>query len=57
LTDKLERLRNEGVDIISVSDILDTKDPKYYIPIDGHPNAMAYDTVAKYLARHLNLSK
>ena len=57
LTDKLERLRNEGVDIISVSDILDTKDTKYYIPIDGHPNAMAYDTVAKYLARHLNLSK
>jgi hypothetical protein len=57
LTDKLERLRKEGVDIISVSDILDTKDPKYYIPIDGHPNAVAYDTVGKFLVKYLNLSK
>jgi hypothetical protein len=53
LNDKLERLRKEGVDVINVADILDIKDPKYYIPIDGHPNAMAYDTVAKYLVTHL----
>jgi hypothetical protein len=55
LADKRDGLRKQGIDIINVSDILDTKDPKYYIPIDGHPNAMAYDTVAKYLAKHLNL--
>jgi len=57
LAGKLETLRQAGINIISVSDILDTRAQKYYIPIDGHPNAMAYDTVAKYLVRHLNLSK
>ncbi|HXB33684.1 MAG TPA: hypothetical protein VNV35_09690 [Puia sp.] len=53
LADKLQRLGKEGVDIISVSDILDTKDPKYYIPIDGHPNAMAYDRIGRYLVHRL----
>jgi hypothetical protein len=53
LADKLQRLRKEGVDIINVLDILHTKDPKYYIPIDGHPNAMAYDSVGRYLVDRL----
>jgi hypothetical protein len=53
LADKLQRLGKEGVDIISVSDILDTKDPKYYIPIDGHPNAKAYDRIGSYLVDRL----
>ncbi len=53
LADKLQRLGKEGVDIISVSDILDTKDPEYYIPIDGHPNAMAYDRIGRYLVDRL----
>jgi hypothetical protein len=57
LQDKLERLSEEGIDIIKTSDILDINDPKYYIPNDGHPNAMAYDTVAKYLVRCRDLSK
>ncbi len=57
LADKLQRLVNDGVDIINVSDILNTKDPKYYIPIDGHPDARTNDTVAKYLVKHLNLQK
>jgi hypothetical protein len=55
LQDKLDSLGKEGIDIVRVSDILDISDPKYYIPIDGHPNAMAYDTVAKYLLRYRNL--
>jgi hypothetical protein len=49
LSDKLDRLRKKGINIISVSDILQTKDPGYCIPIDGHPNAKAYDSVARYL--------
>ena len=53
LEDKLETLQKDSVTIIRVSDIFDTKDPKYYFPIDGHPTAMAYDTVAKYVAKYL----
>lgn len=49
---KLEELKRNGVWVIRVSDIIDTKDPRYYIPGDGHPNALAYDTVARYLAKH-----
>ena len=57
LADKLDSLRKEGINIISVSDILNTKDPRYYLPIDGHPNTKAYDSVARYLVRPQNLSK
>jgi len=57
LADKLDSLAKDGIDIIRVSDILDTKAPKYYIPKDGHPNAMAFDTVAKYLVKQMNSSK
>lgn len=53
LEDKLERLRNDSIDIIRVSDIFATGDPGYYIPKDGHPAAAAYDAVAKYLAKRL----
>lgn len=52
LSDKLDSLRQTGVDIIRVSDIINTSDPRYYIPDNGHPNAAAYDTVAKYLIKH-----
>jgi hypothetical protein len=51
LSDKLDGLRKDGINIIKVSDILNTKDPRYYIPIDGHPNAKVYDSVARYLVR------
>ncbi|MHA4811558.1 hypothetical protein ACX0G9_25910 [Flavitalea flava] len=54
LEDKITRLRKDSVHIIRVSGILDIKDPLYYILNDGHPNAKAYDTVARYLAKHLN---
>jgi hypothetical protein len=57
LADKLDSLAKDGIDIIRVSDIFDTKAPKYYIPKDGHPKAMAYDTVAKYLVKQMNSSK
>ncbi|HLX67491.1 MAG TPA: hypothetical protein VKR41_10860, partial [Puia sp.] len=57
LADKLETLRKEGINIINISDMLDTKDRRYYIPIDGHPNAKAYDSVARYLVSPRNLSK
>jgi hypothetical protein len=57
LSDQLDSLGKAGIDIIYVSEMLDTKDPKYYIPGDGHPKAMAYDTVARYLAKRLYLSK
>jgi hypothetical protein len=56
LEDKIERLTKDSIDIIRVSDILDTRDPKYYIPNDGHPNAIGYDIVAKYLTKYLNSS-
>jgi len=56
LEDETDKLRKDSVNIIRVSDILDINDPKYYIPSDGHPNAVAYDTIAKYLAKHLNFS-
>ena len=46
---EIERLRKDSVKIIRVSDILDIDDPKYYIPYDRHPNAIAYDTIANYL--------
>jgi hypothetical protein len=57
LTADLDRLRSDGVDMVSASDIFNNNDPKYYIPKDGHPTAAAYDTVAKFLAGHLNSSK
>jgi hypothetical protein len=49
MEDEIERLRKDGVKVIRVSDILDINDPKYYIPNDRHPNAIAYDTIANYL--------
>jgi hypothetical protein len=55
LEDKLDRLRKDSVDIIKVSDVFDLKDAKYFIPIDGHPKALAYDTVAKYLAKYITV--
>ena len=48
----LRQLKADSVTLIRVSDILNTQDPKYYLPDDGHPNAMAYDTVARYLYRN-----
>jgi hypothetical protein len=54
LEDKIKRLTEDSVNIIRVSDILDTRDPKYYIPKDGHPNALGYDIIAKYLTKYLN---
>jgi hypothetical protein len=56
LQDKLDSLGKSGIDIIKASDIFHINDPKYYIPNDGHPDAMAYDTVAKYLVKCRNLS-
>lgn len=50
---KLADLKKGGIHIIRVSDIIDAKDPRYYIPGDGHPNPLGYDTVARYLARTL----
>ena len=50
---KLDELQKDGVNLIRVSDIIDTRDPRYTIFGDGHPNALAYDTVARYLAKYL----
>ncbi len=55
LEDKLDRLRKDSVDIVRVSDIFGINDPQYYIPVDGHPTAAAYDTVAKYLTKYLGV--
>ena len=57
LESELEQLRKDGVKIVRISDILDSQDQRYYIPLDGHPNAMAYDTVARYLAERVNISR
>jgi hypothetical protein len=48
---RLEQLRKDGVIIIRVSDIINTQDPRYYIPLDGHPDSLADDAVARYLAK------
>jgi hypothetical protein len=53
---EMDKLRKDGVDIVRVSDILDITNPNYYFPRDGHPTAIAYDAIAKYLAKRLNLS-
>jgi hypothetical protein len=50
---KLEQLRKDGVTILRVSDIINIRDPRYYIPLDGHPDSLAYDAVARYLAGRL----
>jgi hypothetical protein len=55
LEDKLDRLRKDSVDIIKVSDVFDLKDAAYFIPKDGHPSGMAYDTVAKYLTKYITV--
>jgi hypothetical protein len=51
MEDEIEKLRKDSVKVVRVSDILDINDPKYYIPYDRHPNAVAYDTIACYLQK------
>lgn len=49
-------LKPYGVQVIPVSSIIDMKDPKNFIPIDGHPSAAANKAIANWLAEHITIS-
>lgn len=45
-------LSRPGVQVIPVASIIDMKDPKNFIPSDGHPSATANQAIASFLATH-----
>jgi len=55
LENAIAKLRRDGVDVVRASEILDINNPALQFPNDGHPRAMVYDTVARYLARRPGL--
>ena len=55
-TDLVRRLERRGLSVIEVSDLLDgyAEEPgRYEIEGDGHPNPLAYDRIAQYLAERV----
>jgi hypothetical protein len=53
----LDELSKLGVTIISVASIINMADKKNFIPVDGHPSAVANHTIAHWLASHIALNK
>lgn len=48
----LDNLSKSGAQVIPVTSIIDMKDPKNFIPFDGHPSAAANQAIANWLAAH-----
>jgi len=47
-------VKNLGGDVLPVSAVIDFSNPKYFVPGDGHPSALADSILADYLVRNLH---
>lgn len=50
---QFDALSRSGIQVIPVASIIDMKDQKNFIPANGHPSALANQTIANWLAKHL----
>jgi hypothetical protein len=50
-------LSKYGVQIIPVASIINLTDKKNFIPLDGHPSALANQAIAQWLTNHVPLNK
>lgn len=50
-------LKPYGVQVIPVASIINMRDPKNFIPFDGHPSAAANKAIAAWLAEHITLNR
>jgi hypothetical protein len=52
-----DSLSRYGTLVFPVTSIIDLTDKKNFIPVDGHPSAVANHTIAHWLASHITLNK
>jgi hypothetical protein len=52
INQQLHNLSKSGVPVVSIASIINMKDPKNFIPADGHPSATANQSIAQWLATH-----
>ena len=50
---KIDELKNRNVRLVRISALFNPGDPRYFIPKDGHPNALANALIADHLSKYL----
>lgn len=53
INQQLNSLSELGVTVVPVASIIDMKDPKNFIPFDGHPSAAANQAIADWLSHNI----
>lgn len=57
INENLNALSKYGTRIVAVSSIINFADKKNFIPVDGHPSAMANQTIATWMAKNIKLEE